>query len=689
MADSKMAGPDAPEHLAVLKGAFQFKGYIDHTEHRAITLGQLEHILFFAKEHAGSWYDTAPPAYSKTSGQALSLDFLNLYQFNTWVILPSTKEADCAFVELFSGEKQTPVWFCSHWWGEAIQDFIACIETHANHRLVKKRNVPVPKDVPYWVCAYANRQHSLAQELVEDPKQTSFYKAMQLAVGTLVILDRDGPAIAFTRIWCAFEEYVSLMGDGRTSPMLLDIATVTANGKADLLTDGPTQKEGGRTHGGKEKASREKFFPTELLLNGIKVDFSKANASVEDDKTRILNCLAQRDLHLPPLDEHENYDKVNRKLHATFAFAAFNKAIFMPGEKDLITSNGLPEIIAADDTMRTLQFDFGRFVELIDTEVQWVAACFPNGLKELILGFQSNSQITDNGFCAIANNIPDTLELLELEMTDVKLLTDKSFSMLCEKLPTSLKNANLKFGGNEKISSNGIESLAKTAHQGLEVLDLTMKLCDKGVEILFTGLGNFSALRTLHIDLSCCNLSMMGFACVENKLPASLEEFQLNSSYCKKVTADGFASLGNLFSITLKALIMNIESSFELGDEGVSRFADHLGKMQSMEKLQLCFSGCRVTDAGFLALAARLPPAVKHLNLKFDDPDVTDEAGANLSKNLPPYLETLELKWKGGGPKFQTLDLAQLQEKFPPPVPQSEPPQSTTSQSKSRTCALL
>ena len=29
----------------------------------------------------------------------------------------------------------------------------------------------------YWICAYANRQHSLQDELVTDPSQTSFYKA--------------------------------------------------------------------------------------------------------------------------------------------------------------------------------------------------------------------------------------------------------------------------------------------------------------------------------------------------------------------------------------------------------------------------------------------------------------------------------------------------------------------------------
>ena len=58
-------------------------------------------------------------------------------------------------------------------------------------------------------CAYANRQHDLAKELVMDPSQTSFFRAMKLASGVLLIL--DDKATPFTRIWCAYEEYCKLV----------------------------------------------------------------------------------------------------------------------------------------------------------------------------------------------------------------------------------------------------------------------------------------------------------------------------------------------------------------------------------------------------------------------------------------------------------------------------------------------
>ena len=53
------------------------------------------------------------------------------------------------------------------------------------------------------MCAYANNQHDLSAEVTEDPAQTSFRKAIDLAQGTISIVDTN--AVCFTRIWCDFE----------------------------------------------------------------------------------------------------------------------------------------------------------------------------------------------------------------------------------------------------------------------------------------------------------------------------------------------------------------------------------------------------------------------------------------------------------------------------------------------------
>ena len=58
------------------------------------------------------------------------------------------------------------------------------------------------------MCAYANNQWNVEGELSDDPAQSSFRKALELAEGTVSILDRNG--VVFSRVWCCYEIYVSL-----------------------------------------------------------------------------------------------------------------------------------------------------------------------------------------------------------------------------------------------------------------------------------------------------------------------------------------------------------------------------------------------------------------------------------------------------------------------------------------------
>merc|ERR1719487_2171218 len=87
----------------------------------------------------------------------------------------------CSYVDLVAPagtRAQTPNWFVSHWWGEPVLDFIACVEQHAKVRALK------PEDAVYWVCAYANNQHKLDSDITADPKDSAFAKAMQMCEGS-------------------------------------------------------------------------------------------------------------------------------------------------------------------------------------------------------------------------------------------------------------------------------------------------------------------------------------------------------------------------------------------------------------------------------------------------------------------------------------------------------------------------
>ena len=54
-----------------------------------------------------------------------------------------------------------------------MKDFVKAVERHAEVRKLGKTDA-------YWVCAYANNQHKLDAEIPDDPKQSAFFKAMQL-----------------------------------------------------------------------------------------------------------------------------------------------------------------------------------------------------------------------------------------------------------------------------------------------------------------------------------------------------------------------------------------------------------------------------------------------------------------------------------------------------------------------------
>jgi len=124
----------------------------------------------------------------------------------------------------------------------------------------------------------------------------------------LLMLDRH--ATPFTRIWCCFEESITVLAKDseRAAPLLLDIATAH-DGQAMLLTEGFTDndKEEGeekRRQGFDEarvqqatwesKQNRERDFPVPVVRKGFSVSIADAKASQEIDKTRILNAIAGR-----------------------------------------------------------------------------------------------------------------------------------------------------------------------------------------------------------------------------------------------------------------------------------------------------------------------------------------------------------------------------------------------------------
>ena len=111
--------------------------------------------------------------------------------------------ADGAKAAVGRAELQRPEWFVSHWWGEPVVLFIACLMQHAKDRFYRSPDDESWLDTPYWVCAYANNQHELGSDVTADPQSSSFRKAMRRARGTVSVI--DAIAETYKRIWCDFE----------------------------------------------------------------------------------------------------------------------------------------------------------------------------------------------------------------------------------------------------------------------------------------------------------------------------------------------------------------------------------------------------------------------------------------------------------------------------------------------------
>eukprot|EP00439_Symbiodinium_sp_Y106_P067743 s1153_g11.t1 len=312
---------------------------------------------------------------------------------------------------------QKPHWFVSHAWQEPVQDFLSCLRGHATVRQLEV-------EVAYWVCAYANNQHELGNDLRFNPRETSFFRAMQLCGG--VLLDLVAPQGLF----------------------LLDIATVS-HGAAELLTDGMVPSEVhnetlGESEGYRafyQKAFNQLeftlswFLPLRfwLIQRALEIDIVAASASREVDKLRILNSIGglpeeELDTNLPePLPERcfleerkESYQRVNRSLRSIFALASVSQVV----SKDL--KQLMPAICQAlqeDSSRRSVHLSFANSLKFKDQR-----ALPPNLTDLLRLDLRSCHGLTDASILELAGAIGRLRELraLFLDFYMCVRLTDSS-----------------------------------------------------------------------------------------------------------------------------------------------------------------------------------------------------------------------------------------------------------------------
>ena len=682
---------DRFEDYTHLLAKFSRSCEIASTELRGITLEQLCVVESFVTQHADEW-----EWFDVRSKQPVDPALANLYHVNSWLIMPATNAEDCAWVELVAKGNQRPQWFCSHWWGEPVRDFIRCVSQHKEVRCFNLGSARADSEESvwaYWVCAYANRQHSLEAELSSDPKSSSFFKALQLVEGMLIILDTN--ATPFTRLWCAFEAYTALSGrkDGHQH-LLLDIATKDPGLEtAALLTDGLTaaeqqlesalQRQSGPTRGPPPQGGmganlakrlqlyRQRAFTLEVLSRGLQPKLHEAQASKEEDRRRILNSIVQKDsLDAEPDCQHVNYDVVNTSLGGIFARAGLEQALLKGQVKELCFHKALH----ADASCSELKLDLTH-MSPNDVHLADLGLCIPCALRRLQLDLSGCENLTANGVAALALGFPASMHHLKVDFRSCTNLTDEEMAVIGSRWPPKLQDLQLSFLYCNNIGDCGLAALGAGLPHSLRQLKLDLTstgIGDAGVASLAAGLP--SKLQWLDLEFRYCKIGDRGLAALAAGLPQHLEHFQLSVRNCLSLGDAGsvalsvalptsllflqlnFANLScGLSDCTLSALaaglphsVRELHVSFNgasrLSGVGMAALAAGLNKAKFLDKLQLDFGFClQLTDDGLAALGAALPTQITELKLDFACTKFSDAGIAALGAGLPSGLQRLSM----------------------------------------------
>lgn len=403
-------GPFSVKNVRDVSRYFEFKGYIDGGEYRAVTLAQFMQIYAYIEAKILEW--------------KLTLEETNFYNINTWLIQPATRATNSALFEHIADREQAPTWFLSHWWGEPLINVMKCVRRHHAAR-------SLPTHVAYWICAYACRQEDLVADFADGLQYNDFFRAMQQArFKVLLILDvstsSGGPATPFKRLWCIFE--CSMCLDQVAAP--IDTALVVPGKKeeVELVCSGLTKLE--RTsdkylagRGMATKVKREYTFPDEIPKAGLAFNVKLATASSEQDHRRILNFIAGQPQDDNPPRDHERYDRLNKRIQGLLSQLFWHRALSKdkptqeePRKKFMAHLNHLSKAIASDSWRRSLSLCLAGCNLQDDDSVQLVAQGVPSNLASLSLNLQ-HSGVGDRHLDIIASLLPKDLQVLSLDLS--------------------------------------------------------------------------------------------------------------------------------------------------------------------------------------------------------------------------------------------------------------------------------
>ena len=540
------------------------KNTIDDVEYRALTLQELRGIraLILDKCLKEGWKS------SRDNETILRPEDVNLYDLSKHLIKPLTEERNCSFKELFHSGHTKPMYYCSHWWGESVFDFISCIENHA------QKNELDPQTATYWVCAHANRQHDLGVDLGNDPSQSSFNRAMQVAKGVLLVCDIN--AIVTSRIWVDFELYRTIVTSSK-----LDIV-IHFNGMPHLIANDPLPNETPY-----QKNRRESNFPFQKVCRQLlSLELHKGESSMEIDKVRILNTMIEK----RPLDSSNAlerlfkndtqcfkyqqdlhfYNLTNGALRAEMASKAVSIAL---SKEDQSLNNfhgfNLLDIISKDTTRTIIDLQDLASLDSVTDDVfaKLMGLATTPTLRKFVLNVVGCKNLTDA--CIDSISFPAFLKELDLNIGYAKNMSNEKLLDLPSKLPPSLETLKLNVCGYKTPDGNYLpprygslmRELSKHISFSLKHFDFTTQINDS--EEIESGVeGMYALLRELPSDLASLYVCVEQWDAFEGAMlvsmfelfPKNLKEVKIFLYSGDYVYDENMASIANCINTSMKQL---------------------------------------------------------------------------------------------------------------------------------------
>jgi len=187
----------------------------------------------------------------------------------------------------------------------------------------------------------------------------------------------------------------------------------------------------------------------EIIRRALGVHVLHSQATVDRDRCRILNTLAGEESAVAPPEDCDGYDEATRRLRSFFALAFWQRALVAPRPVDVAARK--EHMLLLRNMALAVKCDFSRKAanmcvsgcDMGDEEtMDLIILSLPPKLFKLKLEACSTN-LSDALIEKLADSLPETLQVLALDLADCKEVTDKGLRNFVTHLPKGMKSLQL------------------------------------------------------------------------------------------------------------------------------------------------------------------------------------------------------------------------------------------------------